>query len=79
MNTRRSTSLLAATLTMALLAGCGGGGDGAAPNLPQTSSVFMGTTVQSLLDYVNGLIARTDETSEPQPLGSAPLPTDDTL
>lgn len=78
---------LAATATVALaLAGCGGGGgDGGGANPPGTSTPtpglvpFMGTTVQSLLDYMNQLIAQTDETSEPQPLDATPLPVDDTV
>lgn len=77
---------LAASAAVALaLAGCGGGGDGGGANPPGTSSPapglvpFMGTTVQSLLDYMNQLIAQTDETSEPQPLDATPLPVDDTV
>lgn len=77
---------LAVSATVALaLAGCGGGGDGGGANTPGTSNPtpglvpFMGTTVQSLLDYMNQLIAQTDETSEPQPLDATPLPVDDTV
>jgi hypothetical protein len=71
-----------ACIAAAALAGCGGGGGGgsdAAPAQPQASTPFMGTTVQSLLDYMNQLIAQTDETSEPQPLDTTPLPVDDTI
>jgi hypothetical protein len=39
----------------------------------------MGTTVQSLLDYMNQLIAQTSETSEPEPVDGTPLPVDDTV
>jgi hypothetical protein len=72
---------LALAITTATLAGCGGGGgDAAAPVQPAPAAKpFMGTTVQSLLDYMNQLIARTDETSEPQPLDNTPLPVDDTV
>lgn len=72
------TSLLAVATATALLAGCGGGGgDGAAPALPDAAKPFMGTTVQSLLDYMNQLIAQTSETSEPEPVDNTPLPVDD--
>lgn len=72
--------VLAAVVTTAALAGCGGGGgdDAAAPAQPDATSPFMGTTVQSLLEYMNQLIARTDDTSEPQPVDNTPLPVDDT-
>ncbi len=73
-------SVLAVTVTAAALAGCGGGGgDAAAPAQPQAATPFMGTTVQSLLDYMNQLIAQTSETSEPEPLDNKPLPVDDTV
>ena len=71
-----------ACIAAAALAGCGGGGGGgsdAAPAQPQASTPFMGTTVQSLLDYMNQLIAQTDETSEPQPVDNVALPVDDTV
>ncbi|MDZ4282690.1 MAG: hypothetical protein U1C04_18230 [Hydrogenophaga sp.] len=72
--------VLAVAFTTAVLAGCGGGGgDAAAPAQPEAATPFMGTTVQSLLDYMNQLIAQTDETSEPQPLDTTPLPVDDTI
>jgi hypothetical protein len=71
---------LAAVIATAALAGCGGGGgNAAAPAEPAPARPFMGTTVQSLLDYMNQLIAQTDETSEPQPLDNTPLPVDDTV
>ncbi|PZO15163.1 MAG: hypothetical protein DCF26_13820 [Burkholderiales bacterium] len=74
------TSLLAVAAATALLAGCGGGGgDDAAPAQPEASKPFMGTTVQSLLDYMNQLIAQTSETSEPEPVDGTPLPVDDTV
>jgi len=73
-------SVLAVTVTAAALAGCGGGGgDVAAPAQPQAATPFMGTTVQSLLDYMNQLIAQTSETSEPEPVDNKPLPVDDTV
>jgi ABC-type glycerol-3-phosphate transport system substrate-binding protein len=72
-------SLLAVTVATAALAGCGGGGDDAAPAQPQAASPFMGTTVQSLLDYMEQLIAQTSETTEPEPVDSTPLPVDDTV
>lgn len=73
-----------ACIAAAALAGCGGGGGGgggsdAAPAQPQAATPFMGTTVQSLLDYMNQLIAQTDETSEPQPVDNVALPVDDTV
>jgi hypothetical protein len=72
--------VLAVVVTAAALAGCGGGGgdDAVAPTQPEATNPFMGTTVQSLLDYMNQLIAQTDETSEPQPVDNTPLPVDDT-
>jgi len=72
--------LLAVTVATAALAGCGGGGgDDAAPAQPEAASPFMGTTVQSLLDYMEQLIAQTSETTEPVPVDSTPLPVDDTV
>lgn len=71
-----SKSLLAAVAVAAVLAGCGGGYT--APSVPQVAKPFMGTTVQALLDYMNQLMAQTDETSEPQPVDNTPLPMDDT-
>ena len=72
---------LVAVAVSAALAGCGGGGGGgdAAPAQPQSATPFMGTTVQSLLDCMNQLIAQTDETSEPQPVDNVALPVDDTV
>ncbi len=73
-------SLLAVAVTTAVLAGCGGGGgDASAPAQPQAATPFMGTTVQSLLDYMNQLIAQTSETTEPEPVDGTPLPVDDTV
>jgi len=76
-------SVLAVTVAATALAGCGGGGggggDAAAPAQPQAATPFMGTTVQSLLDYMNQLIAQTSETSEPEPVDNKPLPVDDTV
>jgi hypothetical protein len=73
-------SVLAMTVAAAALAGCGGGGgDDAAPAQPEAAAPFMGTTVQSLLDYMNQLIAQTSETTEPEPVDGTPLPVDDTV
>lgn len=73
-------SLLAVAVTTTALAGCGGGGGGDAPPAqPEAAKPFMGTTVQSLLDYMNQLIAQTSETSEPEPVNNTPLPVDDTV
>ena len=73
-------SVLAVAVAAAALAGCGGGGgDAPAPAQPEAAKPFMGSTVQSLLDYMNQLIAQTDETSEPQPLADRPLPVDDSV
>jgi|JI7StandDraft_1071085.scaffolds.fasta_scaffold2091973_1 ABC-type glycerol-3-phosphate transport system substrate-binding protein len=71
-------------VAVAALAGCGGGGgdassSGQAQPQPTGPAPFMGATVQSLLDYMNQLIAQTDETSEPQPLADRPLPVDDSV
>jgi len=73
--------VLAVAACTALLAGCGGQGNGGGggPAEPAPAQPFMGTTVQSLLDYMNQLIAQTDETSEPQPVDNTPLPVDDTV
>jgi ABC-type glycerol-3-phosphate transport system substrate-binding protein len=73
-----ATSLLAVAAAAAL-AGCGGGGGDAAPAQPEASKPFMGSTVQSLLDYMNQLIAQTSETTEPEPVDNTPLPVDDTV
>ncbi|MDP1684184.1 hypothetical protein [Hydrogenophaga sp.] len=70
-----------AVAAAAALAGCGGGGgdDAApAPAQPEATKPFMGNTVQSLLDYMNRLIAQTSETTEPEPVDNTPLPVDDT-
>lgn len=74
------TKSLLAVATATALAGCGGGGgDEAAPTQSQAATPFMGTTLQSLLDYMNQLIARTSETSDPEPVDGTPLPADDTV
>lgn len=69
---------LAAAAVVAVLAGCGGGGGNGTPAAPQFTSPFSGTTVQSLLAYMNQLIAGTSETSEPEAVDNTPLPVDDT-
>jgi ABC-type glycerol-3-phosphate transport system substrate-binding protein len=75
-----ASSVLAVAVATTALAGCGGGGgDNAAPAQPAATTPFMGTTVQSLLDYMNQLIAQTSETTEPEPVDSTPLPVDDTV
>ena len=78
--------VLAVAVTTVALAGCGGNGNGGGsgggaggPSQPPADKPFMGTTVQSLLEYMNQLIAKTDETSEPQPVDATPLPVDDTV
>lgn len=67
----------------ALLSGCGGGGGGGGdtPTAPpaQAAMPFMGNSVQSLLQYMNRLIAQTSETSTPEPVDNQPLPVDDTV
>jgi ABC-type glycerol-3-phosphate transport system substrate-binding protein len=75
-----ATSVLAVAVAAAALAGCGGGGgDAPAPAQPEAAKPFMGSTVQSLLDYMNQLIAQTSETTEPEPVDNTPLPVDDTV
>ncbi|MDM7941672.1 MAG: hypothetical protein QUV35_03490 [Hydrogenophaga sp.] len=74
-----ATSLLAVAATAALVGCGGGGGDAAAPARPEATTPFMGSTVQSLLDYMDQLIAQTSETTEPEPVDSTPLPVDDTV
>ena len=71
-------------VAVAALAGCGGGGgdassSGQAQPQPTGPAPFMGATVQSLLDYMNQLIAQTSETTEPEPVDNTPLPVDDTV
>lgn len=67
-------------MATAALADCGGGGgDDAAQAQPEASKSFMGSTVQSLLDYMNQLIAQTSEATEPEPVDATPLPVDDTV
>jgi hypothetical protein len=71
---------LALVAAGALLTGCGGGGGGNAAEPPaQAAMPFMGNSVQSLLQYMNRLIAQTSETSEPEPVDNQPLPVDDTV
>ena len=88
-------SLAASTAVVLVLAGCGGGGgdsaaspapagggggdSAASPASAPAPAPFMGFTVQSLLDYMNQLIAQTSETTEPEPVDSTPLPVDDTV
>lgn len=75
-----ATSVLVVAVATAALAGCGGGGgDAPAPAQPEAAKPFMGSTVQSLLDYMNQLIAQTSETTEPEPVDATPLPVDDTV
>jgi hypothetical protein len=74
-------SLAPALVAASLLAGCGGGGGddnnagGAAP--PPAAGSTIGTTVESLLAFMNRLIANTNETDDPVPLDGTPLPVDD--
>jgi hypothetical protein len=76
-------SLAPTLVAMALLAGCGGGGGddnhagggGTAP--PPAAGSTIGTTVESLLAFMNRLIANTNETDDPVPLDATPLPVDD--
>lgn len=71
---------LALVAAGALLTGCGGGGGGNAAEPPaQAAMPFMGNSVQSLLQYMNRLIAQTSETSTPEPVDNQPLPVDDTV
>ncbi|QIM50679.1 hypothetical protein [Hydrogenophaga crocea] len=72
---------LGLVLAGALLSGCGGGGGDAPPAAPQAQAAmpFMGNSVQSLLQYMNRLIAQTSETSTPEPVDNQPLPVDDTV
>lgn len=80
MNARSAIVLLAAC---AALAGCGGGdgGDAAAAPTPAPGGNTIPSSalasVDGLLAYVRGLIAATDDTSEPVGLGDAKLPVDD--
>ena len=72
---------LGLVLAGVLLSGCGGGGGDAPPAAPpaQAAMPFMGNSVQSLLQYMNRLIAQTSETSTPEPVDNQPLPVDDTV
>ena len=63
--------LAASVLAAALVAGCGGGGDGtAAEDISQSTS--------DLLAYMNRLIAGTDETSDPVDINALTLAVDET-
>lgn len=84
MSKKLSRGLLASGLCLMLLAGCGGGGDGGATagaggSVGSPSGPGVGSTVESLLAFMNGLIDGTSETSEPVPLDNTPLPVDDTV
>lgn len=77
-------SLAPALVATALLAGCGGGGGddnsaggGGGGTAPPPAGSTIGTTVESLLAFMNRLIANTNETDDPVPLNSTPLPVDD--
>ena len=68
--------LLPIVLSAALaLSACGGGGDGggAAPTPPDIS-----LSVSALLDFMQGLVAGTSETSDPIDINALTLAVDDT-
>jgi hypothetical protein len=72
--------LLASVLATAVLAGCGGGDSSPVytqpPPTPPAQSIS--DTVSVLVQYVQQLIAATDETSEPIDINGLKLVTDDT-
>lgn len=75
-------SLAPALVAAALLAGCGGGGGddnnaGGGGTAPPPPGSTIGTTVESLLAFMNRLMVNTNETDDPVPLNSTPLPVDD--
>ena len=71
MNKPKPTLFLAALLSAALLAGCGGGGGSAPAPAPD-----IGQSVSALFDFINNLV--TDETSDPIDINSLTLALDDT-
>ena len=57
------------------LAGCGGGGDDSVP----APAPDISQSVSALIAYMQGLIAGTDETSEPVDINPLSLVVDDTV
>ncbi|MEO7940723.1 MAG: hypothetical protein ABIR55_19025 [Burkholderiaceae bacterium] len=74
LTSRKTMWPMALCFTMALAA-CGGGGGSDAP---PASPPDIGQSVSALVDFINDLIARTDETSEPIDIEGLTLATDDT-
>ena len=64
--------------TLALSACGGGGGDGAGAAAAAPAPPDIGQSVAALLDYMQGLIAGTSETSDPVDINPLTLAVDDT-
>ncbi|CAA9419792.1 MAG: hypothetical protein AVDCRST_MAG51-1934 [uncultured Ramlibacter sp.] len=81
MNARTALALAFACTALAACGGGGGGGNVAATaNMGTTANGMPRSAMDSatgLVAYLQQLIGRTDETSEPVALGDATLPVDD--
>ena len=71
MNNLKPKLILTAVVSAALVAGCGGGGDGVVP-APDISQ-----SVSAALDFINNLIAGSSETGEPMDVSAVTLAVDD--
>lgn len=74
--TMKKQWMLASMLATALLAGCGGG-DSVTSSLPAPPAPSIGNTVSVLIQYVQQLIATTNDTSEPVDINGLTLVADD--
>lgn len=80
MHKLNSKLVLTATLTAALLAGCGGGGDssdGQGGGLSLTPS-DTSQNIASVFDYISRLIANNGENTDPVDINGLTLATDET-
>ena len=79
--TMKKQWVLASVLATALLAGCGGGDIvsslPAPPPTPAPPAASVGDTVSVLIQYVQQLIAATNDTSEPVDINGLTLVADD--
>ena len=74
--TMKKQWVLASVLATALLAGCGGG-DSVTSSLTAPPAPSIGNTVSVLIQYVQQLIAATNDTSEPVDINGLTLVADD--
>ena len=82
MHKLNSKLVLAAALSAALLAGCGGGGSSGTANGASSFGVVaaadIGQNIASVFDYISRLIAFNGENSDPVDVNALTLATDET-